>query len=206
MKSEEGSLKALSSVLAGLALSIPAAMASDAPQVDLARAEQIHMSSCFMCHGPHGESSTKLFPRLAGQHYQYIVRQLEAFKSGKRKSSMMEGAVAELNRDDMVALGVLFEQKRTAGNVIDDVGLMEVGRFIYTRGNEYSGVPACSTCHGLDGHGSAQMPRLASQIPRYIESRLRAFAEGGDPVMQGIAGKLTELEIKAVAVYVSTLD
>jgi cytochrome c553 len=159
-----------------------------------------------MCHGPHGESSTKLFPRLAGQHYQYIVRQLEAFQSGQRKSSMMEGVVDRLSREDMLALGVFFENKPTTGNVTQDAGLLEVGRFIYTRGNEYSGVPSCASCHGEDGHGSAQLPRLASQIPRYIENRLKSFAEGGDPVMAGIAGKLTELEIKAVSVYVSSLD
>lgn len=183
-----------------------AVSAAEPPEVDLVRAESLHMDSCFMCHGPNGESSTKLFPRLAGQHYQYIVRQLEAFKSGKRQSSMMEGAVAELNEQDMLALGVFFEKKPTTGQVTEDPGLLEVGRFIYTRGNEYAGVPSCASCHGLDGHGSAQMPRLASQIPRYIENRLKSFAEGGDPVMAGIAGQLTELEIKAVAVYVSSLD
>ncbi|AUN95462.1 c-type cytochrome [Pseudazoarcus pumilus] len=181
-------------------------LAAEPPAVDLARAEAIHMDSCFMCHGPNGESSTKLFPRLAGQHYQYIVRQLEAFRSGARKSNMMEGVVGELSEQEMLALGVFFENKSTTGNVTDDAGLLEVGRFIYNRGNEYSGVPACASCHGEDGHGSAQMPRLASQIPRYIENRLKSFADGGDPVMQGIAGKLTELEIKAVAVYVSSLD
>ncbi|MDX5364538.1 MAG: cytochrome c4 [Pseudazoarcus pumilus] len=180
--------------------------AAEPPAVDLARAERIHLDSCFMCHGPNGESSTKLFPRLAGQHYQYIVRQLMAFKSGTRKSSMMEGVVGDLSEQDMLALGVFFENKPTTGQVTDDAGLLEVGRFIYTRGNEYAGVPACASCHGLNGHGSAQMPRLASQIPRYIENRLKSFAEGGDPVMAGIAGKLTELEIKAVAVYVSSLD
>jgi cytochrome c553 len=199
-------LKAVLNFAAALALSSGVATASDAPEVDLMRAERIHMDSCFMCHGAHGESSTKLFPRLAGQHYQYIVRQLESFKSGKRKSSMMEGMVAELSHDDMVALGVFFEKKPTAGNGIDDVALVEVGRFIYTRGNEHSGVPACASCHGADGHGSAQMPRLASQIPRYVENRLKAFTEQGDPAMQAIAGKLTELEIKAVAAYVSSLD
>lgn len=181
-------------------------LAAEPPAVDLAHAEKLHMDSCFMCHGPNGESSTKLFPRLAGQHYQYIVRQLEAFKSGKRKSSMMEGVAAELSEQDMLALGVFFENKPTTGQVTEDVGLLEVGRFIYTRGNEYAGVPSCASCHGLNGHGSAQMPRLASQIPRYIENRLKTFADGGDPVMAGIAGKLTELEIKAVAVYVSSLD
>lgn len=182
------------------------AAAAELPKVDLARAESIHMDTCFMCHGPNGESSTKLFPRLAGQHYQYIVRQLEAFKSGKRKSSMMEPAVADMTPEDMLALGVFFESKPTAGNPVRDAALVDVGRFIYQRGNEYSGVPACASCHGENGHGNAQLPRLASQIPRYLENRLKSFAEGGDPVMQSIAGKLTELEIKAVVAYVSSLD
>lgn len=181
-------------------------MAADPPPVDLLRAERIHLDSCFMCHGANGESSTKLFPKLAGQHYQYIARQLEAFRSGKRKSNMMEGAVAELTQEDMIALGVFFEKKPTEAHAVSDADLVAVGRFIYQRGNEYAGVPACASCHGENGHGNAQLPRLASQIPRYTESRLKAFADGGDPVMQGIAAKLTELEIKAVAAYVSSLD
>jgi len=194
-------------VATALACALVAAPAvAEMPRVDLARAEKIHMDSCFMCHGPDGESSTKLFPRLAGQHYQYIVRQLEAFKSGRRKSSMMESIAAELKEDDMLALGVFFENKPTTGSTPADTGLFEVGRFIYTRGNEFSGVPPCASCHGPDGHGSAQLPRLASQIPRYIENRLKTFAESGDPAMAGIAGKLTELEIKAVAAYLSALD
>ena len=199
-------MRTLVKVVVALALSGGAAMASDAPALDLARAEQIHSESCFMCHGPNGESSTKLFPRLAGQHYQYIVRQLEAFRSGTRKSSMMESVVAGLTPDEMLALGVFFEKKPTAANPVEDLGLMEVGRFVYTRGNEYAGLPACASCHGENGHGNAQLPRLASQIPRYIENRLKAFVEGGAPVMQSIAVKLTELEMRAVAAYVSSLD
>jgi cytochrome c553 len=177
-------LNVLMKAVVALALSGSAAVASDAPSVDLARAEQIHSESCFMCHGPNGESSTRLFPRLAGQHYQYIVRQLEAFRSGKRRSNMMESVVAQLTQEDMVALGVFFEKKPTAANPVEDVGLMEVGRLLYLQGNEHAGLPACASCHGEDGHGNAHLPRLASQIPRYIENRLKAFAEGGAPVMQ----------------------
>jgi cytochrome c553 len=185
---------------------VASAWAASPPDVDLARAESIHMDGCFMCHGANGESTTRLFPRLAGQHYQYIVRQLEAFQSGKRTSSMMAGVTDDLSREDMIALGVFFEKKPTQGEQVEDQGLFEVGRFIYNRGNEYSGVPSCASCHGEEGHGSAQLPRLASQIPRYIENRLHAFKEGGDPVMQAIAQNMTELEIKAVAAYLSALD
>lgn len=184
--------------------------AADPPVVDLAHAERIHMSSCFMCHGADGESSTRLFPRLAGQHYQYIVRQLESFQTGKRKSNMMESVVKELSHEDMVALGVFFENKPTSGNEVEDADLVAVGRFIYLRGNEFAGVPACAGCHGQDGHGAAQLPRLASQISRYIENQLKSFNQrertSDNEVMHAVAANMTELEIRAVAAYVSSLD
>ncbi len=185
-------------------------VAADPPEVDLARAEDIHMGACFMCHGADGESSTPLYPRLAGQHYQYTAKQLAAFKSGARKSTTMAGMVADLTEEDMVALGVYFEKKPTSGNPVSDPELLEVGRFIYHRGNEFSGVAACATCHGPEGHGSAQLPRLASQISRYVENQLKSFNQrertSENDVMHSIAANMTELEIKAVSLYVSSLD
>lgn len=184
--------------------------AVDPPDVDLARAEDIHMGACFMCHGADGESSTPLYPRLAGQHYQYTAKQLAAFKSGARKSNTMAGMVADLTEEEMIALGVYFEKKATSGNPVSDAELLEVGRFIYHRGNEFSGVAACASCHGAEGHGSAQLPRLASQISRYVENQLKSFNQrertSENDVMHSIAANMTELEIKAVSVYVSSLD
>jgi len=193
-----------------LAIAAPLAIAADPPDVDLQRAEEINMARCFMCHGVDGESSTPLYPRLAGQHYQYTARQLADFQSGKRQSSTMAGMVTDLTPEEMLALGVFFEKRPTSGNEVADKDLMSVGRFIYHRGNEFSGVAACAACHGDAGQGSAQLPRLASQISRYVENQLKSFNQrdrtSENDVMHSIAANMTELEIKAVSLYVSSLD
>ena len=80
-------------------------------QADEARAKKIVSGVCFVCHGAEGESSSEQFPRLAGQHWEYIAKQLENFKSGKRKSSAMAGMVATLKPDEMVAIGKYFEKQ-----------------------------------------------------------------------------------------------
>lgn len=193
-----------------LAFSSAAILASDPPEVDLTRAQEIHMARCFMCHGEQGESSTPLYPRLAGQHYQYTAKQLAAFQSGKRESRTMGSMVDGLTEEEMIALGVFYESKPTSGNVVEDTDLLAVGRFIYHRGNEFSGVAPCASCHGTNAHGNAELPRLASQIARYTERQLKSFNErprtSENDVMHSIAANMTELEIKAVALYVSALD
>ena len=80
-------------------------------QADEARATKIVTGTCFLCHGAEGESSSEVFPRLAGQHWEYVAKQLENFKSGKRKSTAMADMVAKLTPDEMVALGQYFEKK-----------------------------------------------------------------------------------------------
>lgn len=188
---------------------VVASTAMAAPEVDLARAEEISMGRCFLCHGVDGESSTALYPRLAGQHYEYIAKQLADFKSGRRKSDTMADMAADLTPGEMQALGVFFERKPARVEAVGDAELAAVGGFVFRRGNPYSGVPACASCHGETGGGTAQLPRLAGQIPQYIESQLRSFDKrertNDNAVMHSIASRLTELEMKAVASYISTL-
>lgn len=202
-------LKASAFTLLGGCVSL-SAVAADPPDVDLTRAEEIHMGRCFMCHGTDGESSTPLYPRLAGQHYQYVAKQLADFKSGRRTSDTMNSMVQELTDEEMTALGVFFEKKPTKPGQARDPELASVGRFIFHRGNEYSGVAACASCHGEDGRGTDQLPRLASQIPRYLENQLKSFnsrqRNNDNEVMHVIASRLTELEIKAVAAYINTME
>lgn len=196
-------------VLAGVGLSAIAA-APGFPEVDLSRAEEIVAGRCFLCHGLDGESSTSLYPRLAGQHYQYIAKQLADFKSGRRESDTMKSMAAELTPEEMLALGVFFEKKPTTASAVKDPELAAVGRFVFFRGNEYSGVAACASCHGKQAHGTAQLPRLAGQGARYTENQLKSFNSrartNDNAVMHSIASRLTELEIKAVATFISAME
>lgn len=183
-----------------------AAQASD----DSARAEEIVQGKCFVCHGMDGESSSPVFPRLAGQHARYIERQLADYQSGRRVSSTMKPMVEGLTPADFRALGRYFETRKPQPHKVEDAELAQVGRFVFVRGNPYSGVAACAGCHGPQGGGTETLPRLAGQHAQYTENQLKAFDKrersNDNAVMHGIASKLSELELKAVAAYLSGLD
>ena len=184
--------------------------AAELPNVDLTRAQEISAGRCSLCHGVDGESASALYPRLAGQHHQYIAKQLGDFQSGRRKSDTMSSMAADLVPEEMLALGVFFEQKPTKARTAFDADLVAVGRFVFHRGNEFSGVAACASCHGERGLGTDQLPRLAGQVPKYIESQLKSFEQrertNDNAIMHSIASRLSELEVKAVAAYISTLN
>ena len=173
---------------------------------DMKRAQDIVTGRCSLCHGAEGESASPIFPRLAGQHPEYIAKQLADFKAGRRKGTMNDQAV-ELTDEEMKALGVLFAQKKPKAYTVADQDIAAVGRYIYHKGNSYSGVASCASCHGQTGDGTAQLPRIAGQHASYTEAQLKEFNKrertNDNAIMHAIASKLTELEMRAVAVYLS---
>lgn len=176
---------------------------------DAQRALEIVQGKCFICHGTEGESSSPVFPRLAGQHWQYVARQLADYKSGRRKSDTMRPMVDDLTPEDFVALGRYFESRTPLAHTVPDNELAQVGRFIFSRGNPYAGVPPCASCHGDKGLGTEMLPRLAGQHAAYTESQLKKFntreRTNDNAIMHSIASKLTELEAKAVSAYIAGL-
>lgn len=184
--------------VAGAALAQPA---------DEARARKIVGGVCFVCHGAEGESASEQFPRLAGQHWEYIAKQLENFKSGKRKSTAMTAMVEPLKPDEMVAIGRYFEKKSVAPEPAKDPQLAAVGRYIYFSGNKFSGVAACASCHGAQALGTSSLPRLAGQFAAYTEAQLKQFNKrertNDNAIMHSITEKMTALEMAAVAEYLS---
>ena len=176
-------------------------------QADEARAKKIVSGVCFVCHGAQGESSSEVFPRLAGQHAEYIAKQLDNFKSGKRKSTAMADMVAKLTPDEMRALGRYFENQSAPSEPAKDADLAAVGRYIFHVGNKFSCVPACASCHGAQAKGSVTLPRLAGQYAGYTEAQLKLFNDrertNDNAVMHAIVSKMTALEMAAVAEYLS---
>jgi cytochrome c553 len=174
---------------------------------DEERAKEIVQGKCFICHGVDGESSSPVFPRLAGQHANYVARQLADYHSGRRKSDTMRPMVEDLTPADFAALGRYFESRTPVAHQPEDAGLAQVGRFIFDRGNPYVGIPSCASCHGLNGHGTDALPRLAGQHAQYLEQQLKKFNSrertNDNAVMHSVASKLTELETKAVSTYIS---
>lgn len=176
---------------------------------DLERAKEIVEDKCHHCHGYKGEASNIIYPRLAGQHKEYIVKQLSNFKSGSREGTMTEMA-ADLTSDEILALAEYFSQQTPAKHRVRDKQFSAVGQYIFHKGNKYSGVAACASCHGEDATGTKKLPRLAGQHKRYISSQLEEFnlrkRTNDNAIMHSIASKLTELEREAVALYVSGLE
>lgn len=191
-----------------LALVALTGAASTWGQADAARAKKIVNGVCAVCHGLEGESSSEVFPRLAGQHAAYIAKQLENFKSGKRKSTAMADMSQRLTPDEMLALGQYFEGMKVTPEAPKDPDLAAMGRYIFLQGNKYSGVPACASCHGKDGLGTASLPRLAGQYAPYIETQLKLFDKrertNDNAVMHAIVSKMTPLEMASVAEYISS--
>ena len=197
------------SMYARTAVALLIGMTTAAVFADEKRAEEIVQGKCFICHGADGESSSPVFPRLAGQNAAYVARQLADYKSGKRRSPSMQPMVEDLSAADFAALGAWYASRPTHVHEVADAELAQVGRFVYLRGNPYSGVAACAACHGPTGQGTETLPRVAGQHAQYTENQLKQFGKrertNDNAVMHTIASKLSELEVKAVASYLSGL-
>lgn len=176
-------------------------------QADEARAKKIAGGSCFLCHGQRGESTSEIFPRLAGQNAEYIAKQLQAFKTGTRKSTAMADMSAKLTPDEMLALGKYYQQMDLPREEPKEPQLAAMGHYIYHNGNKFSGVPACVACHGPNAEGAAALPRLGRQFASYLEHQLKMFNKrdrtNDNAVMHVVAEKMTALEMHAVAEYLS---
>ncbi len=166
-------------------------------------------SRCGTCHGSEGVSTSPIFPSLAAQNREYLVKQLQEFKSKKRLSDTMAPQVADLTEESIAALASFFAAKPAKTNRVSDTDLLPVGRYIYTKGNSWSGVPACVSCHGEKAYGTTSLPRLAGQSSRYLLTQLKDFNQrtrtNDNEAMHLVASRLTEMEAKAVADYLSQL-
>jgi len=169
---------------------------------------------CTACHGVDGNSAVPNWPRLAGQHEQYLVRQVQLIKSGARSVPEMIGIVPGLSDQDIEDISAYFSAQKAGGGVADE-SEVTLGERIYRAGNAESGVPACMSCHGPAGEGNplAGYPALAGQHAVYTRKMVTGFragenwGEGDAPslIMNGSAGELTDEEIEAVASYIQGL-
>lgn len=174
------------------------------------RVMEIVDSRCVLCHGREGESASAVYPRLAAQHPDYLLKQLKDFHDGRRKSDTMSDMVKDLNDQEFQGLANWFSSRKAAFRRPGDPDLVAVGQYIFNKGNSFSGVPACTSCHGANGHGTQQLPRLAGQHPAYLEVQLKEFGKrersNDNAIMHSVASKLTELETRAVSVYLGGLQ
>jgi cytochrome c553 len=201
---------------AAAAAVVAAGQAHAQGKVDVARGQQIATQTCAACHAADGNSVQPANPKLAGQFPEYLHRQLANFKpqAGKkaeRESAAMMGMVANLSDADMKSLAAYFASQKLKPALARDKNLAAQGQKIWRGGNLASGVPACAGCHGPAGAGiPSQYPRIAGQFAEYIDAQLKAFRAGSrsnDPngMMRGVAARMTDNEIRAVAEYAAGL-
>ena len=179
-----------------------------------ATAGQTKSAICAACHGADGNSMVPNWPKLAGQHEQYLLRQLELIKSGARSVPEMAGITPGLSEQDMADISAYFAAQTNTGGVADESSV-ELGERIYRAGNADSVVPACMACHGPAGEGNplAGYPALAGQHPVYTSNMLTKYRAGENwgekdapsQIMNGSASELTDEEISAVASYIQGL-
>ncbi len=194
-----------------LAVSLISSVAALPAMAGDAAAGKARAAACVTCHGADGNSVAPNFPKLAGQHESYLVKQLMDFKSGKRKDATMTAMAATLGDADVANVAAYFASQTTKlGEAAADKVAM--GQALYRAGNAANGVAACAGCHGPTGAGNpqAKFPRLSGQHAAYVVKQLKDFRAGkrsNDPgdMMRGVAAKLSDAEIEAVAQYVQGL-
>jgi cytochrome c553 len=173
-------------------------------------AQKVAVTVCGTCHGPQGNSRQPKFPRLAGQNPNYLAAQLKAFRSQERGDpdalGYMWGMAAELDDDTIAALAAYYAAQKPEAGARTDQAQTSRGREIYQQGISTEGVPACSSCHGADAHGTQDFPRLAGQHEQYVLKQLSSFQSNMRKVavMHGVAQNLRLPEMEAVAAFLQS--
>jgi len=203
-------MKQLLQFAIGLSLlaSLPAFAIGDAD------AGQAKSAVCAACHGADGNSVVPNWPKLAGQHAEYLQRQIGLIKGGERPVPEMAGIVAGLSDQDIEDLAAYFSSQTTAPGLTDE-SLRAAGEMLYMSGNPETDIPACMACHGPAGEGNplAGYPHLAGQHTVYTEKMLTGFRTGAtwgpedtnSKIMTDVTKRMTDAEIKAVASYIQGL-
>ena len=183
---------------------------------DVDKGQEIAGKVCAACHGPDGNSPLAANPSLAGQHAEYIYKQLSNFKSkdgkpAERNNAVMAGMAAPLSDDDMKNVAAYYSNQTARPRAARDPELVKQGQLIYRGGIAAKNVAACASCHSPNGAGlPAQYPRVGGQHAEYTAAQLKAFRAGerkNDPngMMRTVAAKLSDREMAAVSEFMAGL-
>lgn len=174
--------------------------------------------TCGACHGTDGNSAIAMNPKLAGQHANYLIKQLTEFKlasqtGGKegRNNAVMSGMAAALSEQDILDLSAFYSsQEATPSEASEDA--VEQGNKLYVGGDLQRGITACIACHGPKGNGTSLsgFPDISGQHAQYIATQLKAFRSGEranslNGMMADIAKRMTDEDIEVISSYVAGL-
>jgi cytochrome c553 len=166
---------------------------------------------CAACHAPDGNSTNPVWPKIAGQHPEYLIKQLTDFRNGSRENAQMSPMAANLSDEDIADLAAFYSSQKVKHGKTEPA-MLRLGEKIYRAGNIDAGVPACLACHGPTGRGNpaAFYPALAGQLSAYTQSQLNAFRSDArkndtNEVMRTVVDRMTDEEIRAVSEYLQGL-
>jgi len=173
-------------------------------------AEVLAVRNCTWCHGG-SASGYPPAPALAAQRPQYVAKQLANFRAHTRDTPFsrqyMWGAARNLDAESVRNLALYFASlpPRAASDGVP--GLVGLGQTIYQQGMPDENIVACVVCHGPNGEGVRDIPRLGGLDSTYLRRRLEQWNEGYHaavgPPMISIASKLSDDQIEALASYLS---
>lgn len=170
-----------------------AALAQDLPSGDPIRGAKL-IGKCRTCHGADGIAELINAPNIAGDPENYIATQLAHFRDGLRLSEQMSVVVQGMADQDIADLAAHYASIP----------------FTATPPSDESAAPElCVSCHGTDGMATIEdAPHIAGDSAIYIETQLKAFRDGKrqNEIMSGIAAGLSAEEIRASAVYYSSIE
>lgn len=201
--------KVLMLVLSGLAISVAASAWAEGGNAEAGKTKS---ATCAACHGADGNSVNPEWPKLAGQHPSYLLKQLMNFKNDERVNPSMSPMAKPLGDQDMADLAAYYSSQVMKSGEADQ-SKVALGEQIYKGGNNATGVAACAACHGPTGAGNpaANFPAINGQHAAYTKNQLNAFRKGerandAGKMMRNIAAGMTDAEIEAVSEYIAGLQ
>ena len=157
---------------------------------------------CANCHGEGGNSVRPEIPNLAGQNPAYLLEQVRQFADGRRRDMFMEGMIRAMNSDEKVGMVLFYSAQQVVHTPTTNAALAAKGQEYFNK--------LCFRCHGTDGRGSAQFPRIAGQQANYLTETLKRYRAGGgkraDSVMVTNTKDMTDADINAVVAFVSSMQ
>ena len=203
-------MKLFASTIGAVALATASfAVQAQAAKPDTAKGAALFGQVCVACHAADGNSVVPANPQLATQHPEYLNKQLQEFKSGKRDSAVMKGFASSLSDDDMRNVAYWLAAQKPQAGTSTDKDLVVLGEKIFRGGIADRQIAACAGCHSPNGAGMpAQYPRLSGQHAEYTVGQLTAFRDGvrkNSTQMSQVAAKMNDREIKAVSDYIAGL-
>ena len=165
--------------------------------------------ACAGCHGANGiPAAGAPFPRLAGLPVEYVAKELFDYRDGPRTSALMAPIAKALSDSDIASVAWYYASLEVpAPKAASD---RQRARQLARYGDNALAIPACVDCHGGDVTGGGPILPGLAQPAEYTTAQLNAFRTGerkndGDGIMQAIAKRLSDADIKALGEYYGSM-